>query len=224
MVSRSRSRSAKLSRIKNVRRLVDEIAREKHAFDDRFVFLGARLRGRRTFHNDLDTLQRRLLLGLQLRAVRVETIRGETRPHRGMRAGFRLRDAVQPIGLQHELFRARGQRAAHRMAGPAFHREAVGRFALANADHQHPAVIHTVRREHVDDLTRAAREARSFHCFGDTTAGFLVEGLPGLEQVAAFACHNRHNIAAAGGHKTDVHEYPLGLRAGRPLQPRSAQW
>ena len=53
-------------RVKNVRRLADEIAREEHALDNRRVLFRARARSGGAFDGDLARFQRRLLSGFSL--------------------------------------------------------------------------------------------------------------------------------------------------------------
>jgi hypothetical protein len=96
---------------------------------------------------------------------------------------------------------------------------------MPSADHQHAPEIHALRRQHVDDLPWSALEVCRLHRLGDAAVGGRVQRLAGLQQVAAFTGHDCHNVAAGGGHKTDVHDFPWGTFAGyRPLQPRSTEW
>ena len=208
-------------RIEHVRRLAHQIAREEHAFDDGRVLFRPRFRGGGPVHRNFHRRQRRLLLGLQLGAVRVEPIGGEARAHGSVRTGFGFRDTRQSIRLQNEFLSARGQRPLHGVAGPTLNRHAISGVSLAQTDHQHAREIDAFGRQDIDHLAGAALEISGLDRLDDAPARSAIEGFACIQQVAAFSRHNRHNVAAAGGHKSNVHVVPLGEWLSRRAVPAS---
>ena len=85
------------------------------------------------------------------------------------------------------------------------------RFVLRRAMRDATVIVGPVHeldafgREDIHHLAGAAGEPSGLDRLRDAPAGRRIQRLSGFQQFAAFACHHRDNIPAAGGHKPDIH-------------------